>query len=370
MEETHYQRVLLGLERKSSPGIPYCRVATTIGQYLEFDGLSYNKDRAAALWLDVQKVLEGKFEHHFRVFMKEEPHNPKKVKEGRWRLIIASALSVQIAWHMVFGEYYTTIIDEPYSTPSSYGMVYPGGGWRMLRNECKIKELKYCIDKSAWDFNAPGWVFWTQLEVQHQLLRDNRSSLWLTYATRLFEDAFENSLLHFPDGTMYRQEFSGFMKSGLVGTIDLNSGAQVLLSDLATLRLGLPPKRIRATGDDTIENGPVDEAYIQQLEKAGCRVKCFQEAVEFMGFDLETFEPMYPSKHIANALLSRKETRKEVLDAYMMLYANSPMFYKWKALMYAAGYTPSRSDFECQYWLNNPMSQDATKTWNKVFCNL
>lgn len=345
---------------QSSPGIPYCLEASTNGDWLKFQYPYADSQQAERLWLDVQRVLNGGFEHHFRVFTKDENHAPRKVQEGRWRLIIASALPVQVAWHMIFGSFYEKIVRDPYATPSAYGLVYPGGGWKVFYKYLRARGMNKCIDKSAWDFNAPGWVFWVWLRVQTELLNHSQRNTWLHYATILFKDAFENSLLHFPCGRLYRQKFSGFMKSGLVGTIDLNSAAQVLISDLASIRLNRSPKKIKATGDDTIEDGVCDEPYLLEMAKAGCVVKEVVQGYQFMGFDVENFVPMYPVKHLANIRMAKEIFRTEILDTYMALYSNVPeMYEKWASLAQDLGLKIPRRRFEHSFWLNDPRALDT-----------
>nr|UGO57488.1 MAG: hypothetical protein 1 [Riboviria sp.] len=361
MSKDHYHQVLTELDPTSSPGIPYCREATTIGQWLQMDPFKrFNQDKADILWHDINRLLSGDYQHHYRVFVKDEVYTPKKVKEGRWRLIIAPSLAVQVAWQMLFGEYYKRIVRKPYSTPSSYGLCYMAGGWRRFDNYLTSNNMDLCIDKSAWDFNSPGWVYQLALDVMFDLLDHPRKVEWKNIAQTLFDDAFKHSLLHFPCGSLFRQNFFGFMKSGLVGTIDLNSFAQVAISDLATFRLRTNQRKIKATGDDTVEEGDADPLYIEQLQLAGCVVKEANKAHQFMGFDVgKNFTPMYPLKHIANILTCGEEERPETIDSYLRIYANCKSQYsRWKKLQKLLGYQTSKTDFSNWFWLNHPDARD------------
>lgn len=324
-----FERALRRLDMQSSPGIPLMREAPTNGDWLRWegcDGCPIQKDR---LWLMVQDVMAGKYHHFWRVFIKEEPHKPSKAEEGRWRLIIAASLPVQIAWQMTFGKLNDKFIDTCFKTPSMQGLVYVGGGYKQFRTFCRMLQLRTCIDKSAWDFNSPGWVYFQVCLPLRRRLCINPTEKWLQVATALYEDAYHNSVLQLEDGTTYQQLFRGFMKSGVVNTISDNSLGQVALHALAEKRLfnENDQKRmspILATGDDTIQRRSGDQ-YLDELEKAGCIVKECNDGYEFMGFDLnEDFKPMYPTKHLVSIMHQKQEFVAQVLDSYMRMYIKTP----------------------------------------------
>ena len=120
----YFRTCLDDLDNSSSPGYPYMREAPTIGRWLGADGLgNYSEVQVSRLWYDVQKVLAGTFEHFFRAFVKDEPHKKAKVLDKRWRLIIASALPVQMVWRMCFKHQNTSPNRHPYDSPSKHGLV-------------------------------------------------------------------------------------------------------------------------------------------------------------------------------------------------------------------------------------------------------
>lgn len=343
------------MNKTSSPGIPYCKEAPSNGKWLKWNGLSADEYQLERLWNHVNQVFEGTYQHRFRVFVKPELHSEKKAREQRWRLISASSLPVQIAWQMTFGILNSKIIDTPYQTPSFQGYVAPGGGWKQLRAFLKSKKMRKCIDKSAWDINAPGWVFFSILKLRTALCV-NVTPEWERIAMSLYIDAYRNSILVFPNGDVYQQLFSGFMKSGIVSTISDNSKAQILLHIAACLRLKIPITPIVATGDDTVQQ-VVTDAYIVELEKLGCRVKEVVDGYQFMGFDHENFLPIYPHKHIANIQAQQEEFAAETIDSYLHLYVHHPNYELWRELANKLNY-PVRSRFEHQFWLDDPRAFD------------
>lgn len=352
-----FNRALLSLNKTSSPGIPYCKEKPTNGDWLQWDGVQADPFQAERLWNDVQDVFNGTYKHRFRAFVKKEMHTAQKASEKRWRLILASSLPVQVAWQMLFSYQNDILNDRVGDTPSFQGYIPIAGGWKRLRRLLKENKMRTCLDKSGWDVNAPGWVFKLALRLRWQLC-ENQDLEWLDIAERLYADAYENSVITLPGGETYQQEIPGFMKSGLVNTISDNSFAQFFLHAGACLRLGRRVTKIIATGDDTVqEDEGVDEEYLIELQRLGCIIKEVVYGLQFMGFDHEDFTPMYPHKHIANALHQDERYLKDTLEAYMAWYAHHPYYHKWKKIAQQLGYT-TPSLFEVKYWLDDPRSQD------------
>lgn len=354
-----FLEIVRELDKTSSPGIPYCKEQPSIGKWLEWDGLQSNPDKIARLWYDVQKVIVGEWQHEFRVFVKQELHVEKKAREGRWRLITAVSLPVQVAWHMCFKIQNNKFIETLYQTPSFQGFVAMGGGWKRLRRYMEYKKLNHCLDKSSWDVNAPGWVFLLTLEFRKRTCKNFDQpwfSEWSRLATALYQDAYNDAVLTFPDGSRFQQNFIGFQKSGVVNTISDNSLMQVELHIAACQRLGIQISNIIATGDDTVQEEIPDE-YIDVLQELGCVVKELVVGKQFMGFDHENFSPIYPHKHIANLAYQKPAFIPETLGAYLHWYVHHPYYNRWVATARALGLDPG-SKFSHQYWLDNPQALD------------
>lgn len=349
----NFDRQIGTLDRTSSPGWPYMRQATTIGQWLYKGGLLPDQGRLEELWVDVQRVLRGEYRHVWRVFLKMEPHTKAKAQQERWRMIIQCSLAVQVAVKMAVGHLEQRALETMGLHPSTYGEVWFGGGWRRFRMRMERLRLSWCVDKSAWDWNSPGWVFDAikQLRVR---LTVNPTVEWQRFMDWAYSDAYEHSHVMLGD-SIYQQCTRGLMKSGSVWTISDNSYAQVLLDRAACYRLGRSYGPIFATGDDTVQRSQ-DDAYLIEIQRLGCVVKEVVEDYEFMGnrFLEDGPRPMYGGKHIVNVTRVADDDLPTTLDAYMRIYAASPAFRKFFRRLAVKLGVPVRSDAYYRWFLDSP----------------
>lgn len=353
MDYNRYLKMLNDLDMTSSPGYPYMQAATTIGKWLKDDGLgNFDPVRVQILWSDVQQVLAGEYEHLFRVFVKDEPHKIKKVREKRWRLIIASSLPVQMVWRMAFKHQNDWLNERPYEIPSAHGLVFPHGGWMRFKAHLDSKGLNWSRDISAWDINMPGWV----VDVVRKFrLSQGGPSSWERVVNQLYADAYQRAKLIFSDGTILQQQYTGFMKSGLFNTISDNSLGMVPMHVLASWRSGLPVGSVWATGDDVLQTH-MSDSYVVELEGLGCVVKEVEKAKVFMGTSFENKPfPMYFSKHVVNFSSSR-EYLGDILDSYMRLYCHVPEFELWRQVAIVMQ-LPVKPRFYYQFWYDSPFSR-------------
>lgn len=349
-----FDRILWDLDKTSSPGFPMLREAPTTGQWLKWTASGPDPVQAERLWMMVREVLAGRYDHQYRVFVKDEPHKRAKAEEGRWRLIIASSLPVQVVWHMCFREMNNLLIRTVYQTPSFHGLVLCYGGWRRFLAEVQGLGLKVGKDLSAWDMNAPGWVFWTDLELRTRLC-ENPSDEWIRVSRWLYRDAFENSLLRFSNGYLYRQRFSGFMKSGVFNTIATNSASMFFLHVLACLRAGEELTPQIAVGDDTLQRSCSD-AYLRELQVLGCKVKEVASGIEFVGttFKRGRPEPLYFGKHLVSVATTAEV--EATLDSFCRLYAHSDKLEFWVALARELGCKVRTPDYY-RFWYDSPLAR-------------
>lgn len=327
-QRANFDRQLRKLDRTSSPGWPLSKEAGTIGKWLwPNDTFDPDPVRAEMLWYLVGQVFEGKYEHIFKVFVKPEPHKLEKAVEGRWRLILASSLPVQLAWHMTVGHLEKAFIEEQPYIPQAYAEVFFGGGWRRFAESCKDRRMTWATDKSAWDWNSPGWCYEACKQLRDRLTR-GQTDKWRFVLEWLYRDAYVDSKVLLGTGHIYQQTRPGLMKSGLVVTISDNSLCQDLIDAAAQISVGRLPTRKRVTGDDVVQQKPPrSNEYLQRLQSFGCVVKSAEERLEFMGFDFsEGIKPIYPHKHIWNLLRQKDEFVPDVLDAYCRIHARNPQF--------------------------------------------
>lgn len=281
----------------------------------------------------VQDVMRGEFLHYYKVFVKAEPHKLEKASIGRWRLIMMSALPFQVLWHMAVGHLEEAFLHYIGRHPLLHGQVFVGGGWKRYRHMVEVQNLRWTSDKSGWDWNSPGWIYEVCKELRIRLTQ-GATPEWERVLGLLYQDAYVDSKVLLPDGSVYQQSEPGLMKSGVVVTISDNGLAQIGLHRRAEKRLGLPPHHIKATGDDTIQEPPPDpEAYVAELQRGGCKVKEYSYGNDFMGFDIlpTGFYPRYTGKHIVNLLYQKDEFLSETLESYARMYAyDTDMYNFWK----------------------------------------
>lgn len=268
-------------------------------------------------------------------------------------MIIQSSLAIQVAWKMAIGHLLEAELRNMGRHPSTYGEVWFGGGWRRFRDRVVRLGLVWCLDKSAWDWNSPGWIYQDICELRKRLTV-NANPEWEMVLDWLYRDAYSESRVMMGNA-IYRQLDPGLMKSGLVPTISDNSYAQVMLDRMVCISLGRPYGPIFATGDDTIQRKQ-DQAYVDCLQRYGCVVKEVVEDYEFMGnrFTPEGPRPMYGGKHMVNIQRVADEDMPTVLDSYMRTYAADPVFSGFFRRLAVKLGIPVRSDRYYRWFLNSP----------------
>lgn len=341
MERSHFDRVCRGLQFPSSPGYPYCLQASSIGQWLGWDGVELNPERMNQLWMDVQAFLSGRMDTLYRVFIKDEPHTLAKKALGRWRLIICPPLCEQIAWTMVFGPGNDREIETVGLTPSLQGMKLCGGDWKNYLQLFRQNGLRHGLDKSAWDWTCHEWLIYADLDARSRQLDapPAQQRQWEELSRLLYDRAFISPCLLLSDGTIWRQMYPGIMKSGCVNTISTNSRDQVLAHVLACLRAGLSVFPLpRAVGDDTLgdeQNTPTAADYLT----LGVVLKDVV-GLQFVGHHWCDFGtvPAYVAKHLFRYSTVALADLHDFLESMVLLYAHDEaMQAVWYELAYGRG---------------------------------
>lgn len=342
-----YERCLYGLDRTSSPGWPYMKQSPTIGEWLEFDGIKYGAYKVQSLWFDVLSVLSGEYDIVFRVFVKQEPHRIDKCEDNRWRLIVASPLCVQVVWQMLFHYQNDLEIDACYEIPSQQGIVLINGGWKQYLELWTRRGYDTGLDKRAWDWTAPGWLLYLDLEFRRRMGRGDKMAEWYVTAKKCYDDMFKTCVLTLSDGTRWRQLYPGIMKSGCVNTISTNSHMQVMIHFLACWDQGISPYPVCvAVGDDTLQcsRQAVD---IQAYSKFGAIVKSASDGLEFVGHEMLKSgpQPLYMEKHFVKFLHVPEDFMADYLDSMARMYCHTEMFYVWDRLARRLGINIMSRDY-------------------------
>nr|AAA66950.1 p96 protein [Southern bean mosaic virus] len=187
-----------------------------------------------------------------RLFVKQEPHASRKVREGRFRLISSVSLVDQLVERMLFGPQNQLEIAEWEHIPSKPGM---GLSLRQqaksLFDDLRVKHSR-CpaaeADISGFDWSVQDWELWADVEMIIVLGGFGHK---LAKAARNRFSCFMNSVFQLSDGTLIEQQLPGIMKRSL--DLLTNSRIRCLMAEL----IGSP--WCIAMGDDSVE-GWVDGA--------------------------------------------------------------------------------------------------------------
>lgn len=353
MQYSAFLRVVRDLEFTSSPGYPYCRQSSTIGEWLGWDGIWFDENRLQELWYQVQEFLSGHFESYYRVFVKSEPHTRAKAALGRWRLIICPPLCEQVVWAMVFSYGNDVEVRRVRDSPSMQGMKLCGGEWKQHQHLFRQRGYDCALDKSAWDWTCHRELLSIELDLRERLLTAESEirTGWRRLADWLYEKAFDHPRLVLSDGRVYEQVVPGIMKSGCINTISTNSHCQVIVHVLACLRSGLRVNPLPvAVGDDTLgcyANTPDAQTFLE----LGVVLKDLTD-VQFVGHRWlpDGPVPAYNAKHLFRYLSVKPEHLDSFLDSMVHLYAHSPSFQRvWRGLAGLYGY-PMPSEAYVLFW--------------------
>lgn len=349
-----FEKVLKRLDNSSSPGYPYCREKQTIGEWLGFNGFTFDPMKVELLWIDVCEVYRGGGDLIQRVFIKQEPHKKAKAQEGRWRLIMAFPLNFQVFWHLLFDYQNDLEIRFATSIPSQQGIWFHGGAWRNHMARWKQAGYDVGLDKSAWDWTFPKWLLDWDLQFRFRMGRGYGMSEWLRHASRQWELAFgKGARFITTGGVLLEQEVPGIMKSGSVVTISSNSHAQAMLHILVCLDEGVSVEPFPACcGDDTLQR--LDQASVDGYKKYGVVVKSASEGLEFMGHEFLSTgpAPLYMEKHFNRFLHIDEKFVADYLESMARLYVKTPYFEVWERLSISFGsLLPSKMALE--YWYDH-----------------
>lgn len=355
LTEAAFRRALSRVDMQSSPGVPYMKEATTNGDWLKWNGLECDEFQVMRLWYDVSLVLNDQWEHLIRVFIKQEPHKKMKAKEGRWRLIMASSLPVQMVWHMLFGFQNDLEIEQCYNIPSQQGLVMVGGAWKQYLASWKSQGLTVGLDKSAWDWTAPKWCIDLDLELRYRLGRGDCMEEWLKMAKLMYHHMFDYPILILSDGTMLRQQMPGIMKSGCVNTISTNSHCQQFIHCVVAEECSISYKPFpKACGDDTLQH-PKHTMDVSLYWKYGIMVKSVSEDIEFVGHEFTDRgpHPLYISKHFKKLQYMPDEHLAQYFDSMARMYVHTRYFELWQRLAEENNTPLPLSKSSYLYWYDN-----------------
>lgn len=310
----NFYTVVRNLNFDASPGYPYCRQYTDLGEVFGWDGLFLDEDKVFMWYQMFLNWLNNPIPYPYRVFIKDELIKESKFKQGRLRLIFVSPLMSQLLDHLLFDDMNKKEQELCWELPTKLGWQPFWGGAEKLVSHF---DDPVSLDKSMWDWT----VMWELLEID----RDFRKRIIVNITPQIeelidlsYNLAFVNSQFIFSNGVVLQQQIPGLMKSGLVNTLSTNSHLQVVIHLLSYCGHDY---KMWCIGDDVVMSKPCP-LYCENLKKY-CVVKEMEQGYIFAGFNCLNKEPLYWSKHVNNLMYAEEEELPDLLDAYQRLYVFS-----------------------------------------------
>lgn len=183
-----------------------------------------------------------------RLFVKQEPHPIRKVREGRFRLISSVSLIDQLVERVLFGYQNRLEISRWKDCPSKPGMglsqrhqseaIWQYAEYRSTRSPAAEADI------SGFDWSVQHWEL--QAEVEARILLGNFNPRVARAARNRFA-CLANSVFQLSNGTLIAQGLPGLMKSGSYCTSSSNSRIRCLMAKL------IGSEWCMAMGDDSVE---------------------------------------------------------------------------------------------------------------------
>lgn len=261
---------IYSVKPEGSPGPVLSRWGSTNADVIKALGAD------ALLQLVKHRIQTGDFQH-LRVFIKQEPTKIKKLMEGRSRLIWSFDLVDQVCYALIFDPSLGAEIANYDLIPSQMGLSFSYGAWDRFIRRCLSDGDDWMeMDKTAWDWSVPDWLFEDAATMRRNLCinahedSENVKSFWRIYGLLYRHQSLVK--VQFSDGVMVEQVSRGIQKSGSKTTISDNSRWQRYLRTL--YQYERDPRGVKdpvySMGDDTLEKKPENpEEYIKCLEKWG-----------------------------------------------------------------------------------------------------
>lgn len=325
LQYSHFERVVMALDKTSSPGYPLMLRSPTNGALFKFDEDGFPDQKMMDyVWFLVNEKIERRDPADpIRLFIKAEPHKIKKIEEGRLRLISSVSLVDQIVDHMLFDSMNDKMVENWVYLPTKVGYAHVRGGWRSMP-----KQTWVASDKTGWDWSMALWVAETCLNIRAALCQTTGDQFqkWVELATYRYQQLYVDPTLMTSSGLLFKQLYPGVQKSGGVNTLADNSVGMWVLHVRALIELGLPYAFMDSMGDDVLQ--PWFSGFETYLEYLGqfCHIKQVAKVNEFAGFRFEKdgrIEPLYKGKHAYNILHADPVVLPSMALSYSILYHRS-----------------------------------------------
>lgn len=262
-----------------SPGYPYAAQGMANNQaVIAKYGVHGLVDLVTQLW-DKKLIC--------RVFNKGEPHSLKKIEDDMLRIIAGFPIHKTIKNIALFKNIQTALHESWQHTPIKfkYSPLVSGAN-KHLRDWLGKNGEKWCSDKSTWDFNMfPRYYDYcsdviTDLACKPSGMLSQDFDQYIVDVRNAIDEVKKAEYVT-SDGSHYRSDIEGIMRSGWFMTIICNSIAQLAHHIEVCLKLGMTKQEILDTviiagGDDVIMNALKNystEEYISASKNLGIDLK-------------------------------------------------------------------------------------------------
>jgi hypothetical protein len=286
---------------------------------------------------DPVDLVLGGYVAPMRVFVKNEPHAPDKLKDGRVRLIVMVPFHVVLAEMLIFGIQNNEEISHWDEVPSKCGIGLADDAHietmcmemeRRGLNQGNVAEA----DISGFDWSLTDKMFYLDAK-RRWLLSGQQSEIFRRLLFNMHH-VMCRSVFALSDGRMYKQNMPGLMKSGRYVTSSTNSFIRVLLAH------SIGAKWCVAMGDDSLEEY-VDGAQ-EKYERLGVKVKFYTRSNRNFEFCSHTFVggiayPSKPGKMLYNLFMQKRPTM-ESFQQWAFEMRHHPEYDNWVMAIVRSGW--------------------------------
>jgi len=215
-------------------------------------------------------------------------------------------------------------------------------------------------DKKAWDFNFLEWIVKVLVLVMVGL--SDRPEEWteeqyvsfVDDAKKAIYEVFTDNVYVTSDGTQFKVNLVGIMKSGWFNTISGNSLGQVICHVMSLMMMGYSAEEIQrdfvfmAGGDDVLQRFPKNfdrEKYFSMMKNLGIvvterKTHASMEGVEFFSNKFTKKDgvvqtiPVRFSKHVLTLLYTDEKNLAQTIQSHLTNYCFSSRHFTWFAKLW------------------------------------
>jgi hypothetical protein len=190
-----------------------------------------------------------------RLFVKNEPHSSKKIREKKFRLIMSVSLCDQLVERVLNQHLNKAEIAVWADLPVCPGQSLAGATAETLVEKLRRVPNPHSTDVSGWDWSVTDMELIADAQRRAFFLKASPEHARALIVRAM---ALSRSVLSLSNGTMYAQSVPGIQKSGSYNTSSGNSWIRVYASWMSGA------SAVVAMGDDCVDDG-VNDSRMEEL---------------------------------------------------------------------------------------------------------